>query len=180
MSKKGFSLIELIVVISIISILALIGIPQLNKWRARYRVKNFSYSLASNISYARTVSKKDGKRVVVAIVNSGSNPQNWTSNSSIDPVIYLIFEDFNNNQKYDSGEKIIAYGNGKGISIIDNTIPNSCMGGSSKCVLFFPVGPPLLGVASLIIKVGSASYGNIEYDVNLQGVTGITEVKTVK
>jgi len=180
MSKKGFSLIELIVVVSIISTLALIGIPQLNKWRARYRVKNFSYSLASDISYARTISKKDGKRVVVAIVNSGLNPQNWTGNNSVDPVIYLIFEDFNNNQKYDSGEKIIAYGNGKGISIIDNTISKSCMNGTGKCIIFFPVGPPLIGENQLTVKVGSVSYSDIEYKVVLQGITGVAGVETKK
>lgn len=180
MSKKGFSLTELIVVISIISILALIGIPQLNKWRARYRVKNFSYSLAGDISYARTVSRKDGKRVVVTIVNSGLNPQNWTGNNSVDPVIYLIFEDSNNNQKYDSGEKIVAYGSGKGISIVGNTISKSCMDGTGKCIIFFPVGPPLIGENPLTIKVGSASYNDIEYKIVLQGITGITEVEIVK
>jgi Tfp pilus assembly protein FimT len=180
--KSGFSLIELIVVVGIIITLSIFASPPLIQWLNRNKIKNFAYDLSKDINYARNISIKDGKRVVVAIVKSNSQPKNWTGQSDIDPVYYLVYEDNNSNANFDDGDKIIAYSrNAANINISSNNINKTCMNNEGKCIVFFPVGLPLMGgIVSPSIKIKGKNYENIEYDVKLMGVTGMSEVEFQK
>ena len=181
--KNGFTLLELVVVLAIMVVLTAIAIPPLSMWVARNKVKNFAYDLSKNINYARNLSKKDGKRLIVVIVKANLQPQSWTGNSSIDPVYYFIYEDNNNNMIYDKGiDRIIAYStNTNGIYISRDSVNKVCMNSAGRCIVFFPVGLPLIGASSFsTIAINSKGYNGIEYDVNLMGITGVSEVKLIK
>ncbi len=172
LESRGVTLIELIVVVFIISVLLLVGTPIMTKWLANYRVKNFAYGFASGFSYARDVSRRDGERVVVAVINSNSSPQNWTGSSDIGPICYLIFEDKNKDMQYQAGERIVGYGKCKGISVVKNNIGKACMGGSGRCLVLFPVGFPLIGATKNEVMFESVNYPQIKYSVILGASTG--------
>ena len=178
-TERGVSLIELLVVISIISILAGIGYPNLIKWKYIYKLKNFVYGLSSEIGYARDYSRKNGVRVIVAIVNNTS-PQNWTGNSSIDPVLYIIFADKNRNKKYDrNNDTLLSFGKSNDIEVkeISRNLGKKCFSRKGKCITFYPVGPPSIGAVPGHVEFGSKRYSDVSYELTFRSITGITEVK---
>lgn len=69
--KKGFSLVELIVVVTIIGILAAIGVPQYNRFIAKSRVRRAATELLQNIRLARTMAIKENRNYLI-VFNEGS------------------------------------------------------------------------------------------------------------
>ena len=64
--RKGFSLVELVVVLSIISILALIGIPTYSNFIAQSSVKRAVNDLLQNARLVRTLAIKENQNYVIA------------------------------------------------------------------------------------------------------------------
>ncbi len=174
MRRAAFSLIELLVVIAVIIILSFVSFPYFGRWLENQRLKGFVYELSTNIGYARDYSRRNGERVIVAIVED--SPQNWTGNSELDPVLYLIFVDKNKNVKYDDGDVILSYGKSSLFKVIKNTLKKKCFSDTGKCIIFLPVGPPKLGAVPCEVKFQSSKYDDIIYGIKFRGITGITEV----
>jgi len=82
--KKGFTLIEALLTIIIISIVVLMAIPSLNSTGAR--VRTVSRQIIDDMRYARTKAVTDGKNIIVDFTN---------------PTKYVIM--------YDDGTKIKEY-----------------------------------------------------------------------
>lgn len=71
--KKGVSLIELVVVLSIIGILAAIGIPQYSLYVAKSRAREAATDLLQNMRLARTMAIKENRTYLMTFNEGGSN-----------------------------------------------------------------------------------------------------------
>ncbi len=173
--KKGFTILELILVVIIISVLLSIGTISFSYWESKIRTKNFVFELVSEINYARDLARKEGKRVFIVIVKPGVGNQNWIGNSNIDPVCYFIFEDDNKNGNYDNGEKVISYNKCRNVEVIQNGLMRD-YSQNGKCMVIFPVGLPLVGASDKFIVIAAKSNHNIQYTIRIHSITGIGEI----
>jgi len=81
MNKRGFTLIEMVVVISIMAILMAIAVPATRSWRDSARNKEVAREILSLLRHARSQAVTDSQEQIVTIdvggkqynINSGSN-----------------------------------------------------------------------------------------------------------
>ena len=59
--KAGFTLVEILVVISIAAILAVIGVPQYGRFVAKNKVRGAASDLLQNMRLARTMAIKENQ-----------------------------------------------------------------------------------------------------------------------
>jgi len=101
--RKGFTLIELMVALSIVMILVGIGIPSLNKFIVELRVDNEISLLCRILLIARNTAINENKTVTLCPLNDQNTCENQWKNA------LSVFVDANNNKIYEplSGERII-------------------------------------------------------------------------
>ncbi|OCX84904.1 pili assembly chaperone, partial [Acidithiobacillus thiooxidans] len=73
---KGFTLIELMVIIAIMAIIAAIAIPQYNIWMVRARIQAAAGNLQQDINWAKGYAIRSGYPVTVNI-QGGGNACSW-------------------------------------------------------------------------------------------------------
>ncbi len=71
--KRGYSLVELLVAISIIGILSVIAVPQYSNFVAKGKVKSATGDLLQNARLARTLAIKENQTYVIAFNLPGAN-----------------------------------------------------------------------------------------------------------
>ncbi len=71
MNKKGVTLIEMLVVIAILSIIAIISVPQYNKWQRKYSIEDDTKTIYVIIQKERT--KAFTQKISVDIIINGKN-----------------------------------------------------------------------------------------------------------
>ncbi len=64
-SKQGISLVELLIVISIIGILALFGIPEISRFSATYKARSCATDLIQNMKVARAMAIKENRNYLI-------------------------------------------------------------------------------------------------------------------
>jgi len=74
---SGFTLIEMLIVITIASILLAIGIPSFRELVADQRVRSEASNFSSAFAFARAEAAKRGRRVVVRPVDGASWQSGW-------------------------------------------------------------------------------------------------------
>jgi prepilin-type N-terminal cleavage/methylation domain-containing protein len=72
-NEKGFSLVELVIIMSIIGILAVIGIPSYSNFASKSNVKRAVNDLLQNARLASTLAIRDNQNYVIAFELSGAN-----------------------------------------------------------------------------------------------------------
>ena len=97
-NEKGFTLIEVLVVISLISIMASIAIPGYSVWLPNYRLKNASRDLLSNFQLAKLTSIKKNCNCAITF----NQPVLGTTYD------YVVFVDADNDLEFDAGEEILT------------------------------------------------------------------------
>ena len=106
-NNHGFTLIELIVTLAVVSILLLTGIPMLNQMTENNRLVTQINSIAGSLAVARSESIKRGASVTLCGSTNGTtcDTSNWESG-------WIVFSDANNNAILESATdtmlKIVA------------------------------------------------------------------------
>lgn len=85
--RKGFSLIEIAIVVAVLGILLVLGIPQYNRYNASMELKNTAQLLQDTIEFARVEAQKISSDVLVWNQNAALRP--LTGARSIEVAQYL-------------------------------------------------------------------------------------------
>jgi len=93
LSKEGFSLIELMIVIAVMGILAAIAAPNLRNYMADRRLGGAAREVMTDLMLARMQAVNQNKRVGFALIDNHR---------------YQIFADNNQNGSADSGETVMT------------------------------------------------------------------------
>ena len=97
--NSGFTVIELIIVIGMISILSAIAIPSLMKWMPNYRLKAEARNLYSDMQKAKIEAIKRKQDVLISFVTGTYDPDGQIGSYEV-----FVHNDTNNDGNYDSGE----------------------------------------------------------------------------
>jgi prepilin-type N-terminal cleavage/methylation domain-containing protein len=93
-AMRGFTLIELMIALTIVAILAVVGLPSLSDFVAEQRVRTSASDLVSEIAFARAKAIESSRRVIMERLGV-----NWDQG-------WRTYIDVNNNATYEAGTDI--------------------------------------------------------------------------
>ena len=112
--RKGFTLVELLIVIAIIAILAAIAVPQYTKYVRKAAAANAAATINSCINYALTVYSDNGDTAVNCTLPEKIYQSNGTTKSYLDKLEVIL-------KKEDGNLDYIKFYNGTTVKVtIDN------------------------------------------------------------
>jgi len=99
---KGFTLVELMVSVSVTSILAAIAVPNFSDFIVKMRVDNEISQLHRMLFLTRNAAINSGLKAIICPLNDANQcTSQWQNELS-------VFVDVNNNKKFDANETIIS------------------------------------------------------------------------
>lgn len=169
-NQAGFSLLELMIVLGLLSIMAAIAIPSFLDWLPRYRLKSAARDLYSNMQKARIKAIKSNKDW--ALVFKGADNKYYLCSDNGDNVWSTVgdntVEEIIDLDGYQSG---VQYGHGKASAPAGGSFPADEISYNSNVVSFNSRGTGSSGYVYLenekntAYAVGSLSSGVIKLQI---------------
>ncbi len=154
-SKKGFTLIEMIITMAIIGIVSAIAIPNFSKWKEKHEIDGQAQKIYFDLMLARTAAVKSNNDVRVTF--------NLVANT------YTIHEDNNNDGVVDAGENFknailennVQFAYNVGISDTDNNAVTSAVSfGGTQVVVFDSRGQANSSGSVLLLHLSDIGISN--------------------
>jgi len=174
---KGFTLLELLIVISFVAIIMAIGIPNFSKWKEKYEINGQAQKVYFDMMLARSTSVKNNNNVSVTF--------------DVSKNLYKVHNDTNSDGIEDHGESIksvnlennVEFGYVPGLRDIDgnvvtspvflesgNTVTFNSRGQASKSGSIFLIHKNDIGVSNnrlrsinILRATGAVEY--LKYDI---------------
>lgn len=141
--QKGFTLIELMVVIAIMAILLALAVPNMSKFLAQWRQASAITAFSGSLRQARSEAIKSSRIVTMC----PSSDQASCTNSTDFSNGWIIYLDANNNDSLTAGEKILhKEAKASGTTIGSNTpkkfsfLPNGLLKSAPGTITFTSSG----------------------------------------
>lgn len=99
-STRGFTLLELMIVVAIVAILAGVGIPAMNNFLDNSRAEAKLTELSRMFAFARSQAASTKSPVTICPLENGACTANWQGQIS-------VFNDPNNNRVLDANETVL-------------------------------------------------------------------------
>lgn len=136
--QAGFTLVELLVVISIMLVLTSIFILNQNRFNSSTLLRSLSYSIALSVRQAQVYGTSIRESSAGAF-DTGSAAKSYgvyfsQADAQASPSQYTLFADANNNGKYDNGEQVQIFKLNSGYTISKFCVTPS--GGTANSVCY--------------------------------------------
>ena len=106
-AQRGFTAIELMVVVAIVAILAALAAPSFTPLIERWRVRQSVDGLQSALYYARSEAIKRGGNITIRKEPSGANGCPLATNTADWDCGWFVFVDTNDNGTQNAGEEVL-------------------------------------------------------------------------
>jgi type IV fimbrial biogenesis protein FimT len=99
-TRRGFTLVEMMVAVAVLSILSVVALPSLTAFSARNRLQALSSDFVSSLVLARTEAARAGLPVLVLPASGGATGNEFANG-------WNLYLDRNSNGIFDSGDTLI-------------------------------------------------------------------------
>jgi prepilin-type N-terminal cleavage/methylation domain-containing protein len=181
-NSPGFSLVELLIIISIVGVLLAIAAPELGGQLRRLHVKDCAQKLAADIRHARASAQSQGHRAQL-VIPTNSNLQDFNGDGNNE--LWLTFLDSypNPDSSYTAGETVLSCGAcSSGIIIepnpdLTNSLPLST-DGTNRFMWFSMLGT--LQSTAIDKSIVITNQGNNSYKVRVKiiSLTGNFQIQS--
>jgi len=168
---KGFTLLELLIVIAFVAIIMAIGIPNFSKWKEKYEINGQAKKVYFDMMLARSTSVKNNNNVSVTF--------------DVSKNLYKVHDDTNSDSVEDHGESIksvnlennVEFGYVPGLRDIDgNMVTSPVFLESGNTVTFNSRGQASKGGSIFLIHKNDISVSNNRLrSINILKATGAVE-----
>jgi len=168
---KGFTLLELLIVISFVAIIMAIGIPNFSKWKEKYEINGQAKKVYFDMMLARSTSVKNNNNVSVTF--------------DVSKNLYKVHDDTNSDSIEDHGESIksvnlennVEFGYVLGLRDIDgNMVTSPVFLESGNTVTFNRRGQTSKGGSIFLIHKNDIGVSNDRLrSINILRATGAVE-----
>ena len=168
---KGFTLLELLIVISFVAIIMAIGIPNFSKWKEKYEINGQAKKVYFDMMLARSTSVKNNNNVSVTF--------------DVSKNLYKVHDDTNSDSIEDHGESIksvnlennVEFGYVPGLRDIDgNMVTSPVFLESGNTVTFNRRGQASKGGSIFLIHKNDIGVSNDRLrSINILRATGAVE-----
>lgn len=114
---RGFTLIEFMVVVSMLSILMALALPSFKGLIERWRVQQAVDNLRSTMFYARSEAIRRGGDIFVEKLPSTTPGCTLAARAADWDCGWVVFIDANSNQRWDAGEEIQRYAPAQSLTV---------------------------------------------------------------
>lgn len=162
----GFTIIELIIVICLISMLTAIAVPSFIQWLPNYRLKAAVRDLYSDMQKARMEAVKTNRNVFITFVSGGYNAAGQVGS-------YQVFVDVDANGLFNAGDRTLAQKNmPKNVSLyqITGLSGNTTAGYNPRGLPCTALGNVEFRNSSRYYKATLSNAGNVKIEQSNDGV----------
>ena len=164
--RNGFSLLELVITMTVFVILTLIAVPTFDEWQARQTMNAAVRSLQQDLLTARSQAITLGANIVACPGTPGSGctgESDWSDG-------WLVFHDVDGNRAFDAGEALLrtttAFDRIKVMSSASRTslrfYPNGTAPGSNGSIWFCGARGPQYAQRLVLSNVGRIRHENYD------------------
>jgi prepilin-type N-terminal cleavage/methylation domain-containing protein len=177
---SGFTLVEIILTLSMICLLLAIAGPDLGSRLKRLRVNDCAQKLAADIMHAKAAATANGRRGQLVICPD-SSMHDFNGDGSNELWMTFLDSKSSPNGKYDAGETVLSSSSSAGGFVIENNtnpLPMSA-DNTNRYMCFSLIGtikPPAAINKSIVITSNSNSSYKVR--VNVISLTGALQIQS--